>query len=156
MAFWHCAAYLACISIAGFIAGRLLPGRWFHWDRFPYKTRPFEQDGRIYLKLRVTKWKDRAPDMSRIFPRLMPPKKLRGRMQPEDLVVMLRENCIAEMIHLLLIFAALPCIAIWPAGGTILFLAYAVLGNLPFIIIQRYNRPRLVCLYKRLLREDRK
>ena len=30
-----------------------------------------------------------------------------------------------------------------------LYLVYAILGNLIFIIIQRYNRPRLVRLYER-------
>ncbi len=37
---------------------------------------------------------------------------------------------------------------IWPgAGGIIVTVIYILLGNLPFIIIQRYNRPRLQRLY---------
>ena len=37
---------------------------------------------------------------------------------------------------------------IWPgAGGITVTVIYILLGNLPFIIIQRYNRPRLQRLY---------
>ena len=50
----------------------------------------------------------------------------------------------AEMIHFLLSLSGLACLVIWPgAGGIILTMVYILLGNLPFIIIQRYNRPRL-------------
>ena len=43
---------------------------------------------------------------------------------------------------------------IWPgAGGVLITVIYIVLGNLPFIIIQRYNRPRL---QKLLMMQQRK
>ncbi len=46
--------------------------------------------------------------------------------------------------------AGLGVIVIWPCvWGVMLYLVYAILGNLIFIIIQRYNRPRLVRLYER-------
>ena len=49
----------------------------------------------------------------------------------------------AECIHLLLPLAGLYCLRLWPgAGGVIVALLY-FLGNLPFVLIQRYNRPRL-------------
>ena len=31
---------------------------------------------------------------------------------------------------------------------------FNLLGNLPFILIQRYNRPRMLALYKRLKRRE--
>ena len=37
---------------------------------------------------------------------------------------------------------------IWPGvGGIVAALVYIFVGNLPFVIIQRYNRPRLQKLY---------
>ena len=49
----------------------------------------------------------------------------------------------AECIHLLLPLAGLYCLRLWPgAGGIVVTLLY-FLGNLPFVLIQRYNRPRL-------------
>ena len=81
--------------------------------------------------------------MSRIFPFLMPAKKLTADTFA-DLPRMIQETCVAEMIHFLLSLSGLACLVIWPgAGGIILTLVYILLGNLPFIIIQRYNRPRL-------------
>ena len=52
--------------------------------------------------------------------------------------------------HALLLLAGLGVLAFWPGvWGIVLYLIYAIFGNLVFIIIQRYNRPRLVRLYER-------
>ena len=68
----------------------------------------------------------------------------------QTLLVMIRETCAAEATHTLLMLAGLGVIVIWPCvWGVMLYLVYAILGNLIFIIIQRYNRPRLVRLYER-------
>ena len=149
MGFLKCFGYLAASGIGGFALGRLLPKKWFCWDRFPYKTLRFEQGGRIYHKLRIRKWQNRLPDMSRILPSVMPAKKLTEGMNAEKLAVMLRETCVAELIHALFMFTGFVCIPLWPGcGGIILSVLYA-LGNLPFVLIQRYNRPRLLRLYER-------
>ena len=44
-----CVLYLAAVGILFFIVGRLLPGRWFHADRFPFRAGRFEEDGRWVL-----------------------------------------------------------------------------------------------------------
>jgi len=86
-----------------------------------------------------------VPDMSKIFPKRMPAKKICGKVSSEKLVVMLQETCVAEMIHGILMLTGFGCVHLWPgAGGWILALVNALLGNLPFVLIQRYNRPRLV------------
>ena len=85
--------------------------------------------------------------MSRLFPKLMPPKKMPARPDEQTLLVMIRETCAAEATHALLMLAGLGVIVIWPCvWGVMLYLVYTILGNLIFIIIQRYNRPRLVRL----------
>lgn len=72
------------------------------------------------------------------------------RPDEQTLLVMIRETCAAEATHTLLMLAGLGVIVIWPCvWGVMLYLVYAILGNLIFIIIQRYNRPRLVRLYER-------
>ena len=141
MKFLHCALYLAVTGIIAFLVGRIVPKSWFQEDRFPYRSYPVEQ--KLYRALRVKKWQSKVPDMSRIFPALMPAKKLTADTFA-NLQGMIQETCVAEMIHSLLSLTGLACLAIWPgAGGIILTLVYILLGNLPFIIIQRYNRPRL-------------
>ena len=141
MGFWKCVIYMAALGVLSFVIGRLLPKSWFHADRFPYKTAAYEP--KIYQALRVKSWQGKVPDMSRLLPTLMPPKKLTADTF-SDLPRMIQETCVAEFIHVLLSFSGLVCLTIWPgAGGMILTAVYILLGNIPFIIIQRYNRPRL-------------
>ena len=64
---------------------------------------------------------------------------------------MIRETCTAELVHNLLNIAGLWLLNLWSGlGGIIMYLVYFLLGNLPFIIVQRYNRPRLKVLLNRL------
>ena len=139
--FLRCALYLAATGIGAFFLGRLLPKTWFRGDAFPYCCYPAEQ--KLFRALHIKDWQSRVPDMSRILPALMPAKKLTAETF-SDLPRMIQETCVAEMIHVLLSLTGLGCLAIWPGiGGAIVTAVYILLGNLPFILIQRYNRPRL-------------
>lgn len=146
--------YLACIGVLSFGVGRLLPKRWFAPQAFPYKSLPFEKEGAIYRRLRVHKWQSRIPDMSRLLPRLIPPKAIPGKPTAAQLDLMLRETCIAECIHGALCLAGLGCLWIWRGAGGIIVTILYILGNLPFILVQRYNRPRLQRLHHRLLAKE--
>lgn len=67
---------------------------------------------------------------------------------------MIQETCIAEWVHGLLIVLGFGCIWIWDGmGGWIISVLYA-LGNLPYILIQRYNRPRLVKLLRGMRKKE--
>ena len=71
----ECAQYIAWIGILFFIIGRLIPKKWLCYYKFPFRTFRFEEDGRIYKKLRVHDWQNKIPDMSKIFKKSMEPKK---------------------------------------------------------------------------------
>lgn len=143
-------AYLLLISISSFFIGRCLPYKWFNYNRFPYKTFSFEKGGRIYLRLHINKWHNKVPDMSRIFPQLMPSKKMTDDSM-ETLQVMIYESCIAEFTHAMLCLFALLNLKIWRGWiGLLVTGAYILIGNLPFCLIQRYNRPRFIKLMNRL------
>ena len=145
MNFVYCLIYMAVLGILSFVIGRLLPKTWFRADRFPYKTADGEQ--KIYKALRVKSWQSKVPDMSRIFTRIMPAKKMTAETIA-DVPRMLEETCVAEFTHVILCVLGLAMLFIWPgAGGIAVTAVYILLGNLPFIIIQRYNRPRLQKLY---------
>ena len=59
----------------------------------------------------------------------------------------LRETCVAEFIHVLLSILGFGAVFIvGGAWGWIISIVYFLAGNLPYIIIQRYNRPRLLRL----------
>lgn len=148
--FLYCACYLAALGILSFVLGRLVPKAWFDYRRAPYRTAAWEKDGRIYeTLLHVSAWQTRVPDMSRIFPGLMPAKKM-VRLDTQSLLTMIRETCVAEAVHWILAILGAGVLVLWPTSwGVLLYLLYAIFGNLIFIIIQRYNRPRLVRLYER-------
>lgn len=154
MNFIRCVGYLALLGIVGFIIGRLIPKKWFCEDVFPYKQYHFEKNGKFYDHFQIKKWKDKLLDMSKIFPKIMPIKRLvypnsYGVDFMTKLPVLIKETCIAEFIHSMLSLAGFVCMAIWDGlGGFIVSLLYA-LGNIPFIMAQRYNRPRFIYLLNR-------
>lgn len=145
-----CVCYLAITGIAAFFFGRILPKSWFHFDRVPYKSFDFEKNGKIYEKFGIRKWKDHLPDMSRILPKLIPSKGLPRAVTPDKMERMLQETCVAEWIHTLLMVLGLGCVFLWKGiGGWAVCILY-ILGNLPFNMIQRYNRPKLARIYQKL------
>ena len=141
MGFLRCCVYYAFLGVASFVLGRLLPKSWFRGDSFPYRCASWEPA--LYRALRVHDWQSKVPDMSRIVPKLIPAKKLEGNFR-EQLPRMIEETCVAEFIHFLLIPLGFYALRLWPGtGGAVFTAVYILLGNLPFLIIQRYNRPRL-------------
>ena len=100
----------------------------------------FEKNGRLYEKFGIRRWKDKLPDMSRIFPFMMPAKNGFADV----------ETRVAEFVHAAIAVLGFPCIFIGGAAGTVIWILWA-LGNIPFIMVQRYNRPRLekLCMLKR-------
>ena len=150
MKFLQCTLYLALTGAAGFFAGRIFPKRWTEPGKGIYRCFAFEKDGQIYEKLGIRKWQKKLPDMSRILPFLMPPKNLTGAYK-ERLPVMIRETCVAELTHIVMAVVGLGCLWLWPGwGGVMMTLIDILLLNLPFILIQRYNRPRLIRLQRKL------
>ncbi len=154
MGFLKCVAYLTVLSFGSFLLGRIVPKDKFHYDKFPYLPMKFERSGRLYESLGVRYWKGKAIDMSVIFASLMPSKKVPQRVSAQHAELMLQETCVAEWIHHLLAILGFVCVFIWDnIGGWVVSVVYAI-GNIPYIIIQRYNRPKLVTLLTRLKRKE--
>ena len=98
MGLFKCAAYLAAAGAASFVLGRAVPPAWFREPRGPFRCFPFEQEGRLYERAGVKRWQGKLPDMSRILPGALPPKRV-GPDGARDLSEMLRETCVAELAH---------------------------------------------------------
>ena len=157
MGWARCAVYMAAWGLLCFPLGRLFKALPLHWDRFPFACRAWEREGAIYERLGVRAWKDLVPDVSKWFPRIVPRKAITGRFGAETLRDMLKETCVAELTHWLLCLAGLAMLPLWPGpGGIMLYLVYVLLGNVPFIIIQRYNRPRFGRLLAAAERRERR
>ena len=156
--FWKCAAYLLVLALIAHPLGQRLPSR-FQPDRFPFRAWKWEKGGRVYGKLHIDSWKKLVPDMSRLLPDMVRKElPVSGAVTAAQASQLVQETCRAEVVHGASCLLGLACLWLWPGwGGAAVVLVWVLLANLPFILIQRYNRPRLVRLAALLQkREQRK
>lgn len=141
-----CILYLIVSGLVIFFVGRIYPRAWIDENRFPFAAFKFERDGRIYEKLKIKKWKTRLPDASVIINKIAPGFMVKKRLDEtsqDKFKALVKESCVAEATHVLAAIFGLLCMRLWKGtGGRIVSTAY-FLFNIPFILIQRYNRPRL-------------
>ena len=147
--FLRMASIVGIIGIPAFFIGEGLPRSWFDYRRFPFKCYAWERNGQVYEKLGVRWFKTHSIDMSRIMPGVFPKQNTMTR-DKAHLERLVQEMCSAEMVHWVLLFLS-PVFALLIEGwyGVAISIGYA-LSNLSDIIIQRYNRPRIVMILKRL------
>lgn len=156
MSLLYAVIYIAVLGILSHFVGQALPRARFSAESFPYRTTDWENGGRVYEKLGIKHWKDALPDMSRIMPDMVK-KKLTGQNREQGMDVLIAETCVAECVHYWLIVLSLGIFLFWRGVWAVVFwLVYNILGNVPFILIQRYNRPRLVLLEQRRKRRAAK
>lgn len=152
MKLFVCTVYLAGIGVLSHVVGEALPRGRFCADSFPFCSAVWEQQGAIYEHLKIRRWKHLVPDMSRILSDMLP-KRLPGRITLDNLCQLIQETCVAETVHWALIAAGFICLFLWRGLGGILVSVLWAIGNLPYILIQRYNRPRLKKLAAHLCAE---
>lgn len=118
-------------------------------DSWLYKTRDWEQNGYLYEKyFKIKWWKKFLPDGAAVVKKGYRKRHL-SDFSKENLEKYVLESRRAECSHWL---AILP---FWVFGFfaefevVLMMLGYALAVNLPCIIAQRYNRPRVIKLLKR-------
>lgn len=142
-----CIVYIAVSGCVAFVLGRIAPKSWFHADRFPFRT--YEWESKVWKAIRIKQWQAKLPDMSRILDFFLPdneilPLKKITESSLKNLPLMIQETCVSELTHAFLCFSGLAMLWIYPGwGGVLITFLYVFLGNLPFVWIQRFNRPRL-------------
>ena len=147
--FVRCVIYLCILGIASHIIGEAVPRNRVEPYKSPFACWEWEKNGRVYEQLNIRAWKDKLPDMSRVMKKMVP-KRLTSGVSEESVERLIEETCIAEATHFMLILMSVICINIWPGrGGVIITLLFSI-GNVPFIIVQRYNRPKLKKLLERM------
>ena len=145
-----CLIYMGLLGILSHYVGESLPRSWFSYDAATFKPYAWERGGKIYEKFGIRRWKDHMPDMSRVM-RDMMPKRLSWGMNVDQIKKLITETCVAETIHRILCLLSVGIYFIMPTGtGVFLMILYILLCNVPFIMIQRYNRPQLVRLVEKL------
>jgi len=139
------AVWAGCSLIVGYGAHRL-PSAAVERDGFITARRGWEGDGSVYERLGVRRWKDRLPEAGGLFGGVSKRSLSLGR---DGLAQFAAETRRAEYVHWALL-AVGPLFAWWnPWPLALAMLGYAVLANVPFVIVQRYNRARVLALAHR-------
>lgn len=145
---FYYAFIIAVVGSMAFFLGQLLPRRNFDYTAYPFKPFGWEQDGKVYTKIKIQFWKDKVPDMSQHI-KSMFRKKICVFRNSDYLEELILETCVAEMVHFLLILISPIFLLLMHGVAGVLGMIGYILGNIPFILIQRYNRPRLIQLMQR-------
>jgi glycosyl-4,4'-diaponeurosporenoate acyltransferase len=150
---WIVVLNLACIPSIHLAVSWIftrLPRSWFRAEGCIFRERAFERRGRFYERfVAIRVWKDWLPDGAPWVGGFS--KKGLMSRDPEYLREFRDENCRGEAAHYVQIPAILVTLAWnpWPvAAGVIIF--YALLSNLPCILVQRHTRLRIGRLLARL------
>ncbi len=106
------------------------------------RTYQFEHNATVYHRFRIQVWKDQLPEAGASLPGGFSKRQLRERKESYLLRFQL-ETCRAEFSHWLSWLLALTFFTWTPWWIAIIMLVYGGITNLPFILIQRYNRARL-------------
>ena len=108
--------------------------KWFSQKKFEHI---------VYKKLEVQKWKKFVPTYD--------PDQF--NLEHHSFEEIARSMCSAEICHeVIMLFALFPVLLIIPFGSPAVFIITSVLSSaidIVFVIIQRYNRPRILRLIKR-------
>ena len=142
-------AWAAWSALCGYFAHRMPVSR-LASDRGLFRLMRFERDGRWYGRVvRVRRWKRWLPDAGALFPGGFSKRHVdrRDRAYLERFAAETRR---AELTHWL-ILAAAPWFFAWnPWWLAAAMLAYGIVANVPCLLVQRYNRARLMRMIQRL------
>lgn len=116
------------------------------------RTKKWEDGGVFYARVfKIHKWKHLLPDGAKAHKKGFRKKYLKS-YEPEYIKAFIVETGRAETAHWLQI-APFWVFGLWSPTFVIwIMLGYALLVNLPCIISQRYNRPRLIISYNYLVK----
>ncbi len=144
------------LNIAGWIIIHLgvswacshMPLSRFDPDNFFYRIKKIEGGGKIYERFfKIKKWKKLIPDGAALFKGGFPKKKLESN-KLDYLNKFNGETCRAELTHWLQILPS-GIFFLWNMWWVgLIMIAYGLLANIPCILLQRYNRARLVPVIK--------
>lgn len=142
--FMDALAWAAIHIGVGYFAARMSDRR-FNSQGFLFKERAWEQNGEIYEKLfKVARWKSWLPSGGKFFG-IFSINSFRSAAR-DYMQKWLVESCRAEFTHWIAMLPALLFFLWNPFNAWIINIIYAIFANMPCIISQRYNRPRVMKL----------
>lgn len=154
--FWVAGLAIACGLIDGVVAltVHLLPKGMFEPHRKAFHVS--EKKIKFYKKLGVKKWKEKVPDLGQFAN--FKKNKIENPFSLKYIHKFLVENCYGDMIHIVSAFMGFLIIFFPPVDLAIsIALPVAIINfiiNYMPVMIQRYNRPKLLNIYNKLLSQE--
>ncbi len=127
----------------------------FNYNNTFFKEKKFER--KFYEKLKIRAWKDKIPELGKTL-KFFDKTKVQEKASSDYLMGFINETCIAELMHTLSLFCAflllifLPKQYFWGISFPVCIINFFL--QIPPIIVQRYNRPKLLLAYKRTKRNE--
>jgi len=126
-----------------------LPDRYYNYRNWIYKERKWEKNGEFYQQMfKVKRWKKHMPEIADFINSVFSKKSIK-EFDNAYIEKYLLESCRAEFAHWCIIFSSVMFLFYAGTAAFIYMFLISVLIDVPFIIIQRYNRPRILHIMKR-------
>ena len=123
------------------IVGFSVPEKW-NPNSLWFRQKPFEK--RLYKKIGVKKWKNKLPTFD--------PDSF--DLEKHSLYEVIETMCKSEVVHeVIMVLSFVPLTFILYAGTPAVFIITSVIAAMidgVFVVMQRYNRPRLMKIYNRI------
>lgn len=149
------ASWIAWSFLVGFI-GHCLPLSWLSKDTPITQLYVWLDNQESYEKiLKIKWWKDKLPDAGQFFPRGVA-KRLQGKCSIIKLQKLMIETRRAEYVHWCIWLFWIPAILWMPMKGVLISCFFATAFNFPCLLIQRYNRLRILQLEKAFILNHKK
>lgn len=121
-----------------------MPDHFYSNGNWLLRQREWEKRGEFYQRVfRVKLWKKLLPELGDIVKSVFPKKRIKEYTR-EYLNKYIFESCKSEMTHWCIIFSTLLFFLWSEFEPAMMIVLLAIILNLPYIIIQRYNRPRIM------------
>jgi glycosyl-4,4'-diaponeurosporenoate acyltransferase len=131
-------------AVVGYAAHRR-PASSFARDGWLYRPRRIERGGRLYERFGIKRWKDRLPEAGALFTGGFSKRTVRTRDRAQ-LARFVVETRRAEWTHWTIMLIT-PVFLLWNYWWVeFVMVAYALVANVPCLVVQRYNRARLTRL----------
>lgn len=142
MIVWHVVLWIFCVR---------MNASFFDSSKPLYKIRNWEQQGRFYTKiLKIKFWKDKLPQYVAKDGFSKRNLKKTAELNSAYIKKFIVETCRAEWNHFMCCAYGIISFIMNPLPYSVVFSLVVILGNVPFIAIQRYNRIRLLRVYKKI------
>jgi glycosyl-4,4'-diaponeurosporenoate acyltransferase len=134
----------ALLSIVNTTVSLILPENLFNPGKWMFRERKWEHGGNVYQKFfNIKKWKDKLPELGDFAKKIFPKKKLPS-FNVEYLQKYTAESCRSEMCHWMIVISVVLFSSWFNEEVENFMFILAVVLNVPYIMIQRFNRPRII------------